>query len=75
MSVILQNVVVGLIAAGALAWLVTRRLRRRGKATACENCPSAAPMPAGVRPAPMPEVLLAIGEPSASTSGDRPHAL
>jgi hypothetical protein len=59
-----QDIAVAVIVASALGWLVARRLRRRGKpAAACENCPSAAPMPAGVRPAPMPEVLLSIGEP------------
>jgi hypothetical protein len=60
-----QDIAVAIIVASALGWLVARRLRRRGKAAACENCPSAAPMPAGVRPAPMPEVLLSIGEPPA----------
>jgi hypothetical protein len=59
-----QDVAVTLIALAALAWLVARRLRRRGKGAACENCPSSAPLPAGVRPAPMPDVLLSIGEPT-----------
>ena len=57
-----QDAAVAGIAAGALGWLVVRRLRRRGKTEACENCPSAQEIP-GVRPAPMPEVLLGIGEP------------
>lgn len=56
-----QDVAVGAIAASALGWLVVRRLRRRGRDAACENCPSAQAIP-GVRPAPMPEVLLSIGE-------------
>ncbi len=61
-----QDVAVGAIAALALGWLVARRIRsaRRGEAAACENCPSAAPAPRGVRPAPQPELLLGIGEPS-----------
>ena len=63
-----QDVAVALIAAGALAWLVVRWLRSRGKNAACENCPSAHPAP-GVRPAPMPDVLLTIGEPE--TRGER----
>ena len=57
-----QDAAVALIVIAALAWLVARRLRSRGKDAACESCPAAHPV-AGVRPPPMPEVLLGIGEP------------
>ncbi len=58
-----QNVAVALIVAGALAWLVVRRVRARRRATPfCENCPGYRGAPKGVRPAPMPETLLSIGE-------------
>ena len=63
-----QQIAVGVIVAGALAWLVARWLRSRGKSAACENCPSAQPVP-GVRPPPMPEVLMGIGEPEKRGEG------
>ena len=57
------------VAVLALGWLVWRQVRssRRGADAACEHCPSAAGLPEGVRPAPTPDVLLAIGEPPAPT--------
>ena len=67
-----QDAAVALIVLAALAWLLVRWLRSRGKDAACESCPSGRPVP-GVRPAPAPEVLLAIGEPAARpTERDRP---
>ena len=66
-----QNVAVGVIVVSALGWLVLRRLRRRGKEAACENCPASQPVK-GVRPAPMPEVLLSIGE---APPGPRPKSV
>jgi hypothetical protein len=59
-----QDAVAALLATLALAWLFSRwwRSRRRG-ATACAHCPAATTV-AGVRPAPQPELLLVIGEPS-----------
>jgi hypothetical protein len=62
-----QDAGAALAAALALGWLAWRRVRasRRGAEAACESCPSAAGLPEGVRPAPTPEVLLAIGEPHA----------
>jgi hypothetical protein len=70
--VTLQDGIVALIAAGALAWLVTRfvRSRRRG-APACENCPAAGERPAGVRPPPEPTLLMDIGEPPAKRGNPR----
>jgi hypothetical protein len=69
-----QDAVVALAAALALAWLFSRwwRARRRG-ATACEHCPAATPI-AGVRPAPQPEILLAIGEPAPPALPARPDS-
>jgi hypothetical protein len=60
----IQDAAVALLALAALAWLVLRNVRRsrKGADAACESCPAAAPV-AGVRPAPQPDVLLAIGEP------------
>lgn len=61
---LVQDLLAGAIALGALAWLVGRRLRaRRPGAPACENCAAAGPLPDGVRPAPAPVVLVGIGEP------------
>lgn len=36
-----QDALVAALAAVALGWLVWRRLRRRGAAAACEDCPAA----------------------------------
>jgi hypothetical protein len=58
-----QEALVALIVAAALGWLVGRRLRRRRAGTPCENCPVARRVP-GVRPAPSPQVLISISEPS-----------
>ena len=73
MSAILwQDIAVTAIAAAALGWLVLRRVRARARKSdsACESCPSANPVP-GVRPAPVPEVLLSIGDPPAGSAGPR----
>lgn len=64
-----QDVAVGAIVVSALGWLVLRRVRRRGKAAACENCPASQPVK-GMRPPPMPDVLLSIGE-AGSTPPER----
>jgi len=59
-----QDAAVAALAAGALAWLLVRRVRSRrraGAAAACENCPAGTPVP-GVRPAPEPTLLVSIGE-------------
>lgn len=69
---LLQDLLAGAIAFGALAWLVARRLRaRRTGAPACENCAAAGPLPEGVRPAPEPVVLLRIGEPGGDAARPR----
>ena len=60
---LVQDVLVALIAAAALGWLMWRRARRRRAGPPCENCAVAGPVP-GARPAPAPEVLIQIGEPS-----------
>jgi hypothetical protein len=65
-----QDAAAAAVAAGALGWLVVRRLRRRGKSEACESCPAAHPVP-GVRPAPVPGLLVSIGEPPARAPGPR----
>ena len=57
-----QDAIVMLAALAAAAWLVARAVRRRGSASGCEHCPSAA---AG-RPAcqtPTSDALVTIGEP------------
>lgn len=46
-----QDAIVAVLAAGALAWLVARRLRRRGR-PGCEDCPGCSPPPPGARKAP-----------------------
>jgi len=58
-----QDAAVAAIAAGALAWLVARRVRARRRASAaCADCAAATPVP-GVRPAPEPTLLVSIGDP------------
>jgi len=65
MSALLQNLAVGAIVLGAVAFLVVRRLRARRRATPfCENCPGCASGPA----APAGTPLVGIGEP-----GERPR--
>ncbi len=67
-----QDVAVGLIVAGALAWLVARRVRAARRPTPfCENCPGYRATKAGVRPAPAPDVLLSIGEAPHRRGGPR----
>jgi hypothetical protein len=63
---LVQSLLAGLIVALALAWLIARRVRaaRRGARAACEHCPAASGPPPGVRAAPVPEILLSIGEPA-----------
>jgi len=67
-----QDALATLSAVGALGWLVARNVRksRKGAEAACENCPSAAPV-AGVRPAPQPDILLVIGEPTTTPPARR----
>ncbi len=36
-----QDLIATLVALGAGAWLVLRAVRRRGRASGCEHCPSA----------------------------------
>jgi len=65
-----QDAIAALVAAGALAWLLARAVRARRRGPSCADCPAAAPVP-GVRPAPRPEVLLGIGEPSGEPENRR----
>ena len=66
-----QDVIVALIAAGALAWLVVRQVRaRRKKDAACANCPAGTPIE-GVRAAPQPQILLGIEEPQRKSRDPR----
>ncbi len=72
---LVQSLLAGLIVALALGWLVARRVRasRRGARAACEHCPAASGPPPGVRPAPVPEILLSIGEPAPGTGPAKPR--
>ena len=64
-----QDVLVGLVALAALAWIVRRAWLRRGKAAGCEHCPAAA---AGDPPCSRPpaDVLVHI-EPGPRARGPR----
>ena len=65
-----QDLIATLVALGAGAWLVLRAVRRRGRASGCEHCPSAlAGQPACQ--APPSDVLVTLDEPSASTPTSR----
>lgn len=50
-----QDLLVAVLALGALAWLVRRRLRRRARLTPfCDECPGCGPARAGGPVAPPP---------------------
>ncbi len=64
MSALLQNLAVGAIVLGAVAFLVVRRLRARRRPTPfCENCPGWKDEQA----APADPPLVSIGEPGRRT--------
>ncbi|MEQ1833108.1 MAG: FeoB-associated Cys-rich membrane protein [Candidatus Eisenbacteria bacterium] len=62
-----QDLIVGLVAFGALAWIVRRGWQRRGRSAGCEHCPAAA---AGDPPCSRPpaEMLITI-DPGPQDSG------
>lgn len=66
----LQDLIVALAALAAAGWLVVRARRRRGQASGCEHCPTAA---AG-QPAcqtPPSDALVTIGEGSVGGAAPR----
>lgn len=65
----MQDVLVGLIVLGAVAWLVRRWWGRRGKAAGCEHCPAAA---AGNPPCQQPpsDALITIGPSAAEANAN-----